>query len=304
MIKPLKIICAGVVGWDTIGQTELHIVAGKDLPGKIETNVGGVAANIAIALANQINPNQKIEITLLSSVGNDQKSDLLLSILSKHHKINCNYVIKEEGTSDGYVCIECNGELFGAISSSAQLEKSCIKIFERFVKQQQVQDTFPFTGYFIIDSNLTAKAIEYLTFDPFFNKTNFIIACASPHKASKVRSLMKKRKCSIYTNLDEAASILGYNPSNSSEAANKLFKLGAKEATVTNGKKQASSRSASGLVSVTPEITPSLNTTGAGDAFLAAHFLSLILSKELSKSEHLEKAELAARKEISSLPER
>ena len=303
-MKQLSIICAGLAGWDTLGSTELNIRKGNDLPGRVETNVGGVAANIAIALTNQISADHKMEVILLSSVGNDQKSDLLLSNLSKDHKINCDYITREEGTSDSYVAIEAKGELFGAIASSAQLEKSCVNIFKPFVKSQQLQKCLSFCGYIIVDSNLTSKTIKYLTYDPFFEQTKFIIACASPYKAKKMRPMIVTRHCSIYTNLDEASSILGHTPSNSDEAANGLFELGAKEATVTNGKKKASSCSASGLVSINPGETSSIRATGAGDAFLAAHFFSMISNKELSKVEHLEVAERAARKEISSLFER
>ena len=110
---------------------------------------------------------------------------------------------------------------------------------------------------------------------------------------------MIKRKCIIYTNLEEASSILGYTAPNSTEAATRLFNLGAREATVTNGEKLASSCSASGLVVLNPKKTFNRKVTGAGDAFLAAHFLSSVLNKELPQLEHLKRAERAARKIIS-----
>ena len=302
--KPLKIICAGLIGWDTIGQTNFNMVKGNDLPGKIETSIGGVAANIAVALANHCNKNKNFEIILLSSTGNDKKSDLLLSILAKHNKINCNNVIREEGTSDGYVGLEFKGELFGAIASSSQLEKSCIKIFEPFARLIRSEKNLPFENFLIVDSNLTVKAIDHLTFDPIFDKTNFIIACASPYKAKKIRNLMIRRKCSIYSNLNEASAISGSKLSSSQEAADVLFQMGAKDATVTNGKKAASNRSTSGLVSLTPKQTFNIKATGAGDAFLSAHFLSILLNREATQLKHLETAELAAREGIPFLLER
>ena len=161
----------------------------KQFNGKIETNIGGVAANVAVALSNHYKKNTNFEIILLSSTGNDKKSDLLLSILSKHNKINCKNVIREKGTSDGYVGLEFKGELFGAIASSDQLEKSCTKIFEPFVRLIRSEKNLPFENFLIVDSNLTNKAIDHLTFDPIFDQTNFIIACASPYKAKKIRNL-------------------------------------------------------------------------------------------------------------------
>ena len=59
--KPFKIICAGLIGWDTIGRTNFEMVKGNDLPGKIETNIGGVAANVAVALSNHCKENTNFE---------------------------------------------------------------------------------------------------------------------------------------------------------------------------------------------------------------------------------------------------
>ena len=78
-----NIICAGLIGWDTIARTQFKMGNGADLPGFIETNLGGVIANIAVALKNNAQDKIDLEVTLLSAVGNDQRSKQLLSILSK-----------------------------------------------------------------------------------------------------------------------------------------------------------------------------------------------------------------------------
>lgn len=304
MSKPRTILCAGLIGWDTIGRTDLNIEIGGDLPGQIETNIGGVAANIAVALAHQLRGNPTFEVIALSSIGNDHKSDLLSSKLSNDYNINCDYLVRDEGSCDGYICIELKDGIFGAIASSTQLEKSCAKIFDTFVTDHKLIKNGSFSDFLIVDSNLTSKTIEYLVSDPLFNETNFIIACASPHKAKKILPLMIKRHCIVYTNLGEASAILGRNLSGSAEAADRLYQLGAKEVTVTNGEHQTSSRSSSGLVTLYPKKIDRLKSTGAGDIFLATHCLSLILDQKLSQFERLEKADRAARKEISLLRER
>ena len=278
MSKPRTILCAGLIGWDTIGRTDLNIEIGGDLPGQIETNIGGVAANIAVALAHQLRGNPTFEVIALSSIGNDHKSDLLSSKLSNDYNINCDYLVRDEGSCDGYICIELKDGIFGAIASSTQLEKSCAKIFDTFVTDHKLIKNGSFSDFLIVDSNLTSKTIEYLVSDPLFNETNFIIACASPHKAKKILPLMIKRHCIVYTNLGEV--------------------------TVTNGEHQTSSRSSSGLVTLYPKKIERLKSTGAGDIFLATHCLSLILDQKLSQFERLEKADRAARKEISLLRER
>ena len=289
-----NIICAGLIGWDTIARTQFKMGNGADLPGFIETNLGGVIANIAVALKNNAQDKIDLEVTLLSAVGNDQRSKQLLSILSKQNYINCDYIIEEQGSTDGYIAIESKGELFGAISSSFQLEKSCTKIFEPFKKKILRIDTAPNKNFIIIDSNLTSKTINYLAEDSFFDSIEIVIACASPFKAKKIRPLLMKRNCTIYANLEESSEILGKEMVCSSEAAESLFDLGAKQSIVTNGKNKVSSKSINCLATHTPKPTLTTKITGAGDTFLATHFLSKLINTHLSEQDHLKIANAEA----------
>ena len=298
-IKETKIFCAGLIGWDTIGTTKLPMKIEDDLPGSINTTVGGVIANIASELALNGQKMISLEVILLSSTGSDRKSDLLLSSLSKKNKVNCNHIIRQKGASDGYIGIEVEGKLFGAISSSKQLEKACKKIFEPLVENKKIREEAPFKNYLVIDSNLTNETINYLCTDPFYKKTPFVIACASPFKAKRIRPLILKRRCIIYANLLEASEILGKKFICSSEAATSLYDLGAEQAIVTDGGNKTSIMSTNGIIAHFPPPTAILKTTGAGDSFLAAHFLSKITNKELTEQAHLEFAHNAALKKIN-----
>ena len=293
MSHEIKIFCAGLIGWDNIGRTDFSIKQGADLPGSVSTSVGGVIANIAIALKKNSDRQQDIDVTLLSSVGDDNNSDALLSLLAINHDININYIVRNQGTTDGYIAIEAQGKLFGAIASSLQIEASCIQIFEPLKKEIN-----SFSNYLIIDSNLTDKSLDFLTTDHFFDETPFIIACASPAKAKKVRTLLIKRKCIIYANLEEACEIIGSTKACSSEAANALFDLGAREAIVTNGKNKVSIRTSNATGSFTPIATTPSKITGAGDVFLATHFLSKLTNKMFGEEQHLELAAMTARKNL------
>ena len=299
MVNKVKIFCAGLIGWDTIGRTNLAIKKGDDLPGSVETTLGGVIINIAIALTKFVQNKIDLEVIILSSIGNDPKSDALLLALSEHKNINCKHVIREIGSTDGYLAIESRDGLFGAIASSTQIEKSCTKIFAPLINQQIPTINSMFKDFVMVDSNLTTKTINFLTNNPFFDQTPFIITCASPFKAKKIRSLMIKRKCTIYANLEEASQILGVKTTCSSEAAEELFRLGAREAIVTNGKEKTSSRSINGLATNIPKKTMISKITGAGDTFLATHFISKILNKELSDQKRLKIGADSAQKAIT-----
>ena len=49
-----NIICIGSMGWDLIGKTNNQMRLGDDIPGKVEIKIGGVAANIAISIADNL----------------------------------------------------------------------------------------------------------------------------------------------------------------------------------------------------------------------------------------------------------
>ena len=301
MPKRTRIFCAGLIGWDTIGHTRYSLKPGADLPGMIITKLGGVIANIAVAITDMTGNAAELEIIMLSCTGNDEKSNSLISFLSERDQINCDLIIRSQGSPDSYIAIESKKGLFGAIASTAKLEKACIKIFKPLIENATFGNKNSFEHHMIIDSNLTKKTLNFLSFEPFFKKTSFIIACASPFKAKKIRSLLIERNCIIYANLEEASEILGESFSCSSEAAESLYKIGAKEAIVTNGKYKTSSRSINGLASYLPKQIITSKVTGAGDVFLAAHFISKTRNINFSEQEHLEFASNAATKKITQL---
>ena len=297
-MKTIKIFCAGLIGWDTIGHPQVLMHKGADLPGSITTNIGGVIANVAITLTNSYTDLINLEVNLLSCIGNDQKSDLLLSLLSKNHNINCDNIIRLKGSTDGYIGIESDQKLFAAVASSSQLEKAGTKIFEPIIQNKLNFKNGCLKDHVIIDSNLTKKTLDFLASDPFFDEVPFIIACASTFKAKKVRSLLIKRKCVIYSNLEEASAILGRKMACSTKAADSLFALGAREAIVTNGKNKVSCRSVNGLATHIPTLAINSKITGAGDTFLAVHLLSKLVNNKLSEQTHLQIADSKAYQKI------
>ena len=295
----MKIICAGLVGWDYIGRANREMSIGNDLPGLIIDKVGGVAGNIALALVDNLKFNSNLEIILLSGTGIDSKSDRLIADLTSR-KIKCDYIERQQGTSDSYICIEAKGKLFAALASSLQLEMAGINIFKALENGGISSAHNPFDGYIIIDSNLSAKTINYIIENKIFDKSDIIIACASPFKSKKLKKLIISRKCTIYATVQEASAIANKTFHCSSEAARFLFKLGAKKAIVTDGEKEITSHSIEEISSLIPKKTKKISITGAGDSFLAAHLLSTLFNQNFSALQHLKVAEIAARQKISN----
>ena len=57
---PPRILCAGAMLWDVIGQASAPMTLGEDVPGRIHQRPGGVALNVALALARQVHPPRQI----------------------------------------------------------------------------------------------------------------------------------------------------------------------------------------------------------------------------------------------------
>ena len=292
-----NIICIGSMGWDLIGKTNNQMRLGDDIPGKVEIKIGGVAANIAISIADNLPKDASSEIILLSCTGNDKESYKLVEAL-KGKSINCDHIIMNKGNSDRYIAIESRGNLFGAVACSNQLESVGLNILSYFHNELIQNKKFSLPDNIIIDSNLSIGTLNALDKYLDFNRDNLILACASPYKAKRLLNLIKKCNPVIYLNLEEASVIAEKSFVCSSEAAIFLHKIGAKEAIVTDGSKLTSSKSRLGLAKVMPPKILSEQATGAGDAFLAAHVLSKIINPKFSPTKQLEIATLAAKRKL------
>ena len=103
--------------WDIIGKPLEVISKGKDCTGFINERPGGVAFNVALGLSKILNE-KSFELNLVSAIGKNEKTDIILTAL-KQNNINTKYIIIKGNRNDQYLSIETkNGEIFGSINSS------------------------------------------------------------------------------------------------------------------------------------------------------------------------------------------
>ena len=294
-----KLICLGSAAWDYIACTDLKMEKEFDVPGLIIKQPGGVATNIAIGLSNAMKHKHIFEIILLAAIGLDIESKQLMKNLQSL-SINCDYLTKQDGPSDRYIVIESKGEMFGAVADTSQLSRAAEKILLPLVNGEIIDLDNPCEHYVILDGNLSQITLDSVFTHQAFQKQNIIVTSASPTKARTLRKYIKSKPHSCYLNLKEAEAIADKKFSDSREAAEYIFTLGANRVVITNGNKSVSSLSNKGFASLKPETLRGVTSTGAGDIFSATHIISTLVNPELDPVKHLEKAELETRTKIRS----
>ena len=298
MTKKKKIICIGSLGWDYIAVTDYKLKFGDDVPGQVTKKPGGVAGNVAKAIAKLSNFENDPEIFLISAIGNNTSSVELRTAI-KSYNINCDYLITNNGNSDQYVALEKCGELVHAISDNSQLMRAEKKIIDTLLNEDVFKTSTDYDGILILDTNLTNSSFEKLSEEKSLRMFDLIIVSASSKKARNLSKVFEKRPVTLYSNLDEAQIISNKKFNSTEEAAKYLVEMGASAAIITDGGNKVSSFCSLGLASIKPKKSKNITATGAGDFFLAAHLLSKVKNPNYSPEKHLLNAEVTTREKLT-----
>ncbi len=238
------ILCIGAAHWDIIARTDLPLAPGDDVPGRIFRRPGGVALNVAIALAAEYT-----QVHLRAVVGQDAPGISLIAA-AEARGVNCDRVIRTAAPTDSYLAIETGGRLFGAVADCGSHEAAGERI---------LADLPP--GPLLLDGNLPAPVFLH----PALAGRAIVLVAVTPTKAARLSPAIAGR--TVYANRAEAEAIVGHLVLDAEAGARALLAHGAVEAVVTDGGRAASD----GTVTLQPPAVPVHNPTGAGDTFLAAH---------------------------------
>lgn len=267
MTNTPEILCVGSVLWDVIGRSASAMRQGSDVPGRITRGPGGVALNIAMAMARF-----GLRPALLSAVGRDAEGDELMAACAALG-LETGFVYRSDDLpTDVYMAIEGANGLIAAIADAHSLEAAGDKILRPLHDGRLGTDETPFAGTVALDGNLTQGLLDHIATAPALAHADLRVAPASPGKAERLHPFLVHPRAVLYVNLEEAELLAQTRFDDSASAAEALVARGARRVLVTDGGRPASDAARDApTISHAPAPVLVTRVTGAGDTFMAAH---------------------------------
>lgn len=256
------ILCIGAMLWDVIGRAPRRMAPGADVPGRIRHIPGGVALNVAVALARW-----GLAPAVLSAVGRDPEGAALVAEAERLGVIT-GWLSRDTGLpTDCYMGIEDSQGLIAAIADAHSLEQAGDAILAPLSA-----DLAGWTGAVVLDGNLTEDLLSAIARDPRLALADLRVVPASPGKAERLEPLIAARRGCFYLNRLEAEILAGRACPDAATAAEAVVSRGAARVLVTDGPHPAAEAIANGpTLTLPPPPVSVARVTGAGDCFLAAH---------------------------------
>lgn len=271
MAQRPDILCIGSVLWDVIGRSRAVMHFGADMPGRIARIPGGVALNVAMALAERgITPG------LLTAVGEDAAGRELLAECDANGLMTDWVYRSPTLPTDVYMAIEDSNGLVAAIADAHSLEEAGSAILKALEDGTLGSATAPWPGVIALDGNVTEALFCEIASHPSFAASDLRVASASPGKAMRLAALFGCANATLYVNLEEANQLCGTPYEEAAGAATALLGKGVRRALVTNGSSEACDATHDGALTRQPPQVDLQRVTGAGDTFMAAHIAAEI----------------------------
>ena len=257
--ESLKVVVAGAVNMDLAGTPFDSLRPGDSNPGKTALSPGGVGRNIAENLARL-----GLSVSLLTIFGRDHYGNLIQEHC-RQTGIDLSLAIQDpDYPTSTYLCInEPNGDLHIAVSD--------MRICERLVPSL-LSDALPVlnrSDLVILDANLPAETVSWLA-----RRITVPLAAdpVSVAKSFRLKSILP-RITLMKPNLAEAEALTGISVRHDNDLhriADYFLNLGVQQVFLSMGEKGVLACDASQQIHLPCFQSPVHNTTGCGDAFLAA----------------------------------
>ena len=266
-------VVIGGANMDITGFTQHNLIDRDSNPGRITMTPGGVARNIAHNLVNL-----GINTKLVTAIGNDVFGNQLLDSCTQCG-IDTSLIKKIENHSSSIYLsiIENSGDMKLAISDMGITERLTK---EMLASHHHIIDN---ASCIIADTNLEKGLLEYLatTF-----KDRVILDTVSTAKTEKIIDFVGSFKM-IKPNRQEAELLVGFSIKTKKQAEKAieiLLDKGVQTIILTMGEEGVLYGSSRGLASLKLPGSSAVNTTGAGDAFLAALVYGQLRGYSLNES--------------------
>jgi sugar/nucleoside kinase (ribokinase family) len=263
------ILCIGSALWDVIGRADMVMRLGADVPGRIRRIPGGVALNIALALARL-----GLHPAILTAIGKDAEGVALTTAIAALG-IDTTFAHRDPHLpTDLYMAVEAANGLIAAIADAHSLEAAGEAILAPLSDGRLGSAAAPWAGPVALDGNLTAELLSTIARSPLFIKADLRLAPASPGKADRLTPFLGHPRATFYVNLEEAGILARHAFTGAEDAARGLVAAGAARALVTDGARAAADADAWTARAATPPPVTETRVTGAGDTFMAAHIVA------------------------------
>lgn len=261
ILRNNKYVCViGGANIDIIGTPKAGLSKNDSSPGKISKSLGGVARNIAENLSKL-----DIKVELMTVLGDDDYSNLIQQNCRENNISILNSQILPNSKTSTYICInDENGEMQYAISDMEIYEK----LNEDYLSRKL--NIINNASACVVDTNIPEKSLEYIMDNV---KCPIFLDTVSNKKTEKVCNKLRN----IYTikpNINEAEILSGVNINNIDDLDliyKKLLSKGIERVFISMGNKGVyySDKDNRGIISPCKNVKV-VNTTGAGDTFVAA----------------------------------
>lgn len=254
------VIVIGAANIDIIGLSTDAIIPEDSNPGHVRFCPGGVSRNIAENLARL-----QIDVKLISSLSDDAFGKMLLGACEDARiDMNHSYITQKGITSTYLAIIDPDGEMNVALSDMSLLDELPVSHLQK--KRQLIQRS----QAIVADAGLPLDVMEYLLSN--YPDKKIFVDPVSVGKAKNIKHQLGRFYTLKCNNL-EAAYLTGIQINSEKDcekAGELLFSKGVAQVYITYGFEKVYYQSGSEKGFVTVKSVRPVNTTGAGDAFMAA----------------------------------
>ena len=282
ILRDDKYVCAiGGANIDILGTPNNYLSNNDSSPGKVSKSLGGVARNIAENLSKL-----DIKVELMTVLGVDDYSNLIQQNCRENNISILSSQILPNSRTSTYICInDENGEMQYAISDMEIYEKLSTDYLS---KRLNIINN---ASACVIDTNIPEKSLDYIMDNV---KCPIFLDTVSNKKTEKLCNKLRN----VYTikpNINEAEILSGISintPEDLDAASDKLISRGIERVFISMGAKGVyySDKKDKGIISPCKNVKV-VNTTGAGDTFVAALVWAYINNYDI---EYAAKAGVAA----------
>ena len=252
--------CLGGVLIDHIGRTQAQVRQRQSNPGDARLGAGGVAFNIATALAAH-----GADVALMGAVGRDIGAALITAAMADAGVSD--RLIRTDRPTGAYLAIEdADGDLYAGVSDLTALETLPADAIVAHLAQA------PPAARLIVDANLTEAHLFKAAARPGWLAAEAVSAPKAPRLAALLPSLD-----ALFCNLSEAAALDAAGET-AGVAAGALSRRTGGAVFVTNGPHPAAAARKGEVWTLPPPPAPAASVTGAGDVFTAGALMALAQS--------------------------